>query len=128
MPAEHPLAGRDTVSLEDLADNQVADVGPDAPEYWIASMVPTRTPLGRRIARGPVAHTFHEILSLVAAGLCVHPLGVLAARYNSHPGIMFVPIHDAPDLPLALIWRSTADSPTIRALAETAADVGPVPL
>lgn len=128
VPVDHPLAARGSVSLEDLADNHVADLGPDAPEYWINSMVPTRTPLGRRIPRGPAAHTFHEILSLVAAGLCVHPLGVLAARYNSHPGIAFVPIHDAPDLRLALIWRSTADSPTIRALTQTAADVGPVSL
>ncbi|WP_407839130.1 LysR family transcriptional regulator [Streptomyces sp. DSM 116496] len=100
VPAGHPLAGLGAASLEDLADNRVADLGPDAPEYWIASMVPTRTPLGRRIPRGPAAHTFHEILALVAAGLCVHPLGVLAARYNTHPGIAFVPLHDAPRPPV----------------------------
>ncbi|MCJ0870882.1 LysR family transcriptional regulator [Streptomyces sp. AP-93] len=128
VPAGHPLAGLGTASLEDLADHHVADLGPDAPEYWLASMVPTRTPLGRRIPRGPAAHTFHEILALVAAGQCVHPLGVLAARYTSHPGIVFVPLHDAPQLPLALVWRSTTDSPAVRALARTAADIGPVSL
>ncbi|QES18421.1 hypothetical protein DEJ46_04330 [Streptomyces venezuelae] len=111
VPVDHPLAERHSVSLEDLADNHVADLGPDAPEHWGDSMVPTRTPLGRRIPRGPAAHTFHEILSLVAAGLCVHPPGVLAARYNGHPGIAFVPLHDAADLRLALVWRSTAHSP-----------------
>lgn len=128
VPADHPLVDRGTASLEDLADNHVVDLGPDAPEYWVASMVPTRTPLGRRVPRGPTARTFHEILSLVAAGHCVHPLGEIAARYNRPPGIVFLPIHDAPALRWALAWRSTADSPAVRALARTAADLGPISL
>lgn len=128
VASDHPLAERGTASLEDLADNHVVDLGPDAPEYWITSMVPTRTPHGRRIPRGPLARTFHEILSLVASGRCVHPLGEVAARYNRPPGIVFVPLQDAPALDFALTWRSTADSPTIRALARTAADLGPIEL
>ncbi|GIH13015.1 LysR family transcriptional regulator [Rugosimonospora africana] len=128
VSADHPLAERGTASLEDLADYHVVDLGPDAPEYWVASMVPTRTPSGRRIPRGPAARTFHEILSLVATGRCVHPLGEIAARYNSPPGIVFLPMPDAPDLHWALTWRSTADSAAIRALAQTAADLGPISL
>lgn len=128
VAADHPLAERGSASLEDLADNHVVDLGPGAPEYWVASMVPVRTPLGRRVPRGPIARTFHEILALVAAGHCVHPLGEIAARYNSPPGIVFLPITDAPALQFALIWRSTADSPAIRALAQTAGDLGPVSL
>ncbi|MEU4704351.1 LysR family transcriptional regulator [Nonomuraea dietziae] len=126
VSADHPLADRGTASLEDLADNHVVDLGPQAPEYWVASMVPTRTPRGRRIPRGPAARTFHEILSLVAAGHCVHPLGDVAARYNSPPGVVFLPMPDAPALQWALTWRSTADGPAVRALAQTAADLGPI--
>lgn len=128
VSADHPLVRRGAASVEDLADNHVVDLGPDAPEYWVAAMVPVRTPLGRRIPRGPAARTFHEILSLVAAGRCVHPLGEVAARYNKPPGIVFLPLHDAPTLEWALTWRTTADSPTLRALARTAADLGPVAL
>ncbi|WP_330291220.1 LysR family transcriptional regulator [Streptomyces sp. NBC_00576] len=128
VAADHPLAERGTASLEDLGDNHVVDFGPDAPEYWVTTMVPTRTPLGRRIPRGPVARTFHEILSLVASGQCVHPLGEIAARYNRPPGIVFLPVHDAPTIHFALTWRSTADGPTLRALAQTAADLGPISL
>ncbi|MBD0839883.1 MULTISPECIES: LysR family transcriptional regulator [unclassified Streptomyces] len=128
VAADHPLAERGTATLEDLADHHVVDLGPDAPEYWVASMVPTRTPLGRRIRRGPAARTFHEILSLVASGECVHPLGELAARYNRPPGIVFLPLQDAPTLEWALTWRSTADSPILRTLARTAADLGPIPM
>ncbi len=128
VSADHPLAERGTASLEDLADYRVVDLGPDAPEYWVASMVPTRTPSGRRVPRGPAARTFHEVLSLVGSGRCVHPLGEIAARYHSPPGIVFLPMPDAPDLHWALAWRSTADSPAIRALARTAADLGPITL
>ncbi|MFJ4539100.1 LysR family transcriptional regulator [Streptomyces tibetensis] len=128
VAADHPLAARGSASLEDLADNRVVDLGPDAPEYWVASMVPLRTPLGRRVPRGPIARTFHEVLTLVASGECVHPLGEVAARYNNPPGIVFLPLPDAPALPWALVWRSTADNPTIRALAERAAELGPIAL
>ncbi|MCP9623534.1 LysR family transcriptional regulator [Nocardia otitidiscaviarum] len=128
VATDHPLAVRGTASLEDLADNHVADFGPDAPEYWVASMVPTRTPQGRRIPRGPIARTFHEIISLVASGRCVHPLGEIAARYNSPPGVVFLPMPDAPELQWALTWRTISDSAAIRALARTAADLGPIRL
>ncbi|MEV5323040.1 LysR family transcriptional regulator [Nonomuraea sp. NPDC052634] len=126
VAAGHPLAERGSASLEDLADEHVVDLGPSAPEYWVASMVPVRTPSGRRVPRGPVARTFHEILTLVAAGRCVHPLGEIAARYNSPPGVVFVPLRDAPALHFALVWATAADGPHVRALAQTAADLGPI--
>ncbi|MFI7388137.1 LysR family transcriptional regulator [Streptomyces sp. NPDC049813] len=128
VAAGHPLAGRGRASLEDLADHHVVDLGPRAPGYWVDAMVPMRTPLGRRIPRGPAARTFHEILSLVAAGRCVHPLGEIAARYNLPPGIVFLPLDDAPALAWALAWRTDADSPAVRALAQTAAELGPITL
>jgi len=128
VAAGHPLAARGAATLEDLADHHVVDLGPDAPEYWVSAMVPMHTPRGRRIARGPVARTFHEILALVADGECVHPLGEIAARYNNPPGIVFLPMPDAPPLRWALVWRSTNDSPAVRALAATADRLGPIAL
>ncbi|RMI30307.1 LysR family transcriptional regulator [Nocardia stercoris] len=128
VSADHPLAEQDSASIEDLADNRVVDLGPGAPEYWVAAMVPTHTPLGRRIPRGPAARTFHEILSLVASGQCVHPFGEIAARYNNPPGIVFVPMPDAPELQWALTWHTGTDSTAVRALARTAADIGPIRL
>ncbi|MFE5285120.1 LysR family transcriptional regulator [Nocardia sp. NPDC056611] len=128
VPDHHPLVERGAASLEDLADNQVLDYGPDAPDYWAAAMTPAHTPSGRRIPRGPVARTFHEILTQVASGRCVHPLGEIAARYNNPPGIVFLPMPDAPPLHFALTWRSSTDNPALHALARTAADLGPIAL
>jgi hypothetical protein len=58
----------------------------------------------------------------------LEPLGELAARYNTPPGIAFLPMPDAPELQWALTWRSTNDNAAIRALARTAADFGPIQL
>lgn len=127
VAADHPLAERGTASLEDLGDNHVVDLGPGAPEYWVTTMVPTRTPLGRRIPRGPAARTFHEVLSW-------SPPDSVSTRWarsppaTTVPGIVFLPLRDAPTVHWALTWRTSADGPTLRALAQTAADLGPVSL
>ncbi|MFC4056942.1 LysR family transcriptional regulator [Planomonospora corallina] len=124
VAAGHPLAARDSASLEDLGDHLVVDGGAGAPDYWVESMVPWRTPSGRRIGRGPSARTFHEVLSLVAEGRCVSPLNAHVTRYYSHPGVVFLPIADAPATRWALTWRTAGESAHIRALAQTARDIG----
>jgi hypothetical protein len=39
-----------------------------------------------------------------------------------------VPLRDAPELRYALTWRSADDNPAVRALALTAAELGPIML
>ncbi|WP_022890401.1 LysR family transcriptional regulator [Agromyces italicus] len=113
----HPLADRDSVSLEDLAVHAHVDPG-SLPEHWIEAMLPSRTPSGRAIPRtGPRPATFHELLTLVAARRCVSPAGAHAAYYAAMPGVEFVPIADAPPLDWVLVWRSGADEPAVRAFA-----------
>lgn len=128
VAAHHPLAAESSASLEDLGDHLVVDGGAEAPDYWVESMAPWRTPSGRRIPRGPSARTFHEVLSLVAAGRCVSPLNAHTTRYYSHPGVVFLPITDAPATQWALTWRTGSESAHIRALAQTARDIGTVAL
>ncbi|MFL1376281.1 LysR family transcriptional regulator [Nocardiopsis sp. frass1] len=117
-------ARRGSVSVEDLADHRVPDTGPDAPGYWIASMIPERTPQGRPVRRGERARTFHEVLSLVAAGRAVCPLNAHVARYYTFPGITYVPVHDAPLTEWALVWRTGAQTPLVRAFARAGRDLG----
>src|SRR3546814_17238432 len=81
------------------------DLGPDLPSYWSESMLPEHTPAGRPIARGPRAATFHEVLTRVAARECLTPLNEHVLRYYTHPGVVFVPVHDAPATEWAPVWR-----------------------
>jgi DNA-binding transcriptional LysR family regulator len=121
----NPLAERCSADLEDLGDHPVIDHGPAVPDYWAEAMIPRRTPGGRPIRRGPGARTFHEVMSLVAAGDCVCPLNAHVTRYYSHPGVTFLPISDAQPTEWALTWPTAHESLLVRAFAETARELGP---
>ncbi|MEV4568979.1 LysR family transcriptional regulator [Nonomuraea sp. NPDC049419] len=114
----HPLAGRDTVSYEDLADLTV--LGGARPDYWRQALVPTHTPSGRPIPVGPHVSHFMGMIPVIAGGEAVSPVHMHAARYMTRSDIAYVPIRDAPLARWALIWRTAAETDLIRALAQTA--------
>lgn len=123
--AGHELADRSSVSLEDFADRVFVDPGPRVPGYWMASMLPEHTPGGRPIPRRPSVTTFHEVLTTVAAREGLTPLNEHALRYYSHPGVVFLPVHDAPDTEWALVWREDGLLPRVRGFVDVAAELGP---
>jgi DNA-binding transcriptional LysR family regulator len=125
MWAGHELAARRSVSMEDFGGRLFVDPAPPAPDYWTQSMLPRFTPGGQPIPRGPVVATFHEVLTQVAAGRCLTPMNEHGLQYYSHPGVVFVPIHDAPVTEWALAWRSDDLPPRARAFVEVAASLGP---
>lgn len=122
----HELAGRTGVSIEVLADHPVLNPSFGLPEPWGAAMLPARTPSGRPVlVCGPPVTTFHEALTQVAADAGVAPLNAHVLRYYTHPGVLFVPLRDAPPTEWALVWRTAAETPPIRAFADFAQAVGP---
>lgn len=121
----HELADRSSVSLEDFADRVFIDPGPRVPEYWIQSMLPKHTPSGRPVPRGPLVTTFHELLARIAAHECLSPLNEHGLRYYSPPGVLFVPVHDAPVTEWVLVWRKDALHPRGRGFVEVATELGP---
>jgi DNA-binding transcriptional LysR family regulator len=123
VASDHALAGRASVSLEDVADYQVTEcIG--VPETIMKAYIPERTPLGRplrRIALSPV-HPF-ELTSLIVRGRVVHPT---VPRFEDHfamNGITLVPIADMPPLLSALVWRANSSGTRLRAFVRTAGDV-----
>jgi DNA-binding transcriptional LysR family regulator len=124
------LATRESVSMEDLGGRPVLDSHDhEIPSYWREAMIPERTPAGRLIPRGPYAKTFHEILALVTAEQIVAPLNAHVTRYYTHPGITYLPIHDAPLTQWALVWPTAASNNAhLRAFLQTARDLGPHPI
>ncbi|MCL8013803.1 hypothetical protein [Streptomyces sp. AS02] len=63
-----PLAGRNAVTLEDLAGVPLLTIVGDIPEYWLVHELPTRKPSGRPIEQGPSINSLQEALTLVAGG------------------------------------------------------------
>jgi DNA-binding transcriptional LysR family regulator len=127
VAADHPLAKRDSVSLEDLGDYTVVEAHPPLPDYWEEAVLPFRTPGRRQVTRGPKVSTFQELLAVVIAGRAVSVVHGEAARYYQRPGITYVPIHDASPSQFALIWRTAAATPLINAFVQAARDAAVTP-
>jgi DNA-binding transcriptional LysR family regulator len=115
----HRLAGKHTVSIEDLADEEVAQLPPTIPPAIYDLLVPPHTPAGRPIHRTQPVQTINEILSLVARGRIVHPTSSAVPIFN-RDDVTLVPIDDLPPLPLGLVWCVSRENPRIRALNEVA--------
>jgi DNA-binding transcriptional LysR family regulator len=124
---DHPLANRESVSVEDLADCQAHDAGGTLPREYIDTLVPPRTPSGRRIPRrhiGTPSPT--QLLAMVARNEIVHPTISSFPDHFRHPRVTFVPIRDMPPMNAGLVWRAPRETAAIRAFAQAAKDtLGP---
>ncbi|MEB3370081.1 LysR family transcriptional regulator [Saccharopolyspora mangrovi] len=124
LSSAHPLARRETLSLEDLGD--LVTIGGAEPAYWREAMVPSHTPGGRPIAVGPTASDFLEMLPILSTGEAVSPVHLQATRYFARPDVAYIPIHDAAPARWALVWRTSAETDAILALAKIVEQLGPL--
>ncbi|WP_406237593.1 LysR family transcriptional regulator [Nocardia sp. NBC_01009] len=120
LPNGHPLAARDSVSLNDLADITLIGAPDSTPSVVADDRVPKRTPDGRLIRYGKTANTFQEAISLVGGGEGAFVVGDEGSCYRAHPRITYLPIDDAPPLEGRLIWRESRENARIRAFNEAA--------
>ncbi|MEV2226795.1 LysR family transcriptional regulator [Nocardia vinacea] len=112
VSSSHRLAGKDSVSVEELADVDVLRLPETMAKSFRDERTPGATPAGRPISFGPSAATFQELLVFVGAGRGVLPVGMSAAKYYSRPEISYIPFRDAEPVEWGLIWR--ADNTTAR--------------
>ncbi|MEU1484023.1 LysR family transcriptional regulator [Streptomyces sp. NPDC005752] len=123
VAAGHPLAGRDTVTLEDLAGVALLTIAGDIPAYWLEHQLPTRTPSGRPIEQGPAVTNFQEALMLVAGGGGALLAGAHVALYHGRPGISYVPVVGDRPLGYGLMWRSGGGNRAIELFGRTAREI-----
>ncbi|GAB3661831.1 LysR family transcriptional regulator [Glycomyces tarimensis] len=115
---DHPLAARPRLTLEDLAGTDMLEIEGDIPDYRREIQAPGRTPAGRAIGTGPLVASLVEALMLVAGGKGVLLTGAHTAAYQPRPGVVYVPVADAPPVRYGLAWRSGEDTVAVRAFAE----------
>ncbi|MBM0225800.1 MULTISPECIES: LysR family transcriptional regulator [Micromonospora] len=127
VAAGHPLAGEASVSLEVLADHPVVQYPAVTSAEFKRDRTPERTPSGRPVPTGPVGNTFSEMLSLVAMGRGVLPVGEHTRRYYPRPDVAYVPIHDAPPIRRGPVWRETNTTARVREFVRAAVDANPRP-
>jgi DNA-binding transcriptional LysR family regulator len=119
VAAAHRLAGQRTVSVEDLAGEEVAILPSSTPPAVYDLLIPPRTPAGRPIRRTQPVQTINETLSLVARGRIVHPTSSTIPMFN-RDDLALIPIDDLPPLPLGLVWCASRENQRIRAFNDVA--------
>ncbi|WJV48275.1 LysR family transcriptional regulator [Streptomyces flavofungini] len=123
VAADHPLAGRDSVPLELLADfPHGTAIG--LPDYWEESYLPFHTPRGRTIERVAPADNADELIGMVGMGEIVQSFPGHVSRYWGLSHIRYLPVPDLSSLTYALVWRTEAENDLVRALAATVRDLG----
>jgi DNA-binding transcriptional LysR family regulator len=106
--AGHPLARRDSVSIEELAGFDTFRCPGAFPAYVWDEVVPPVTPAGRPMRRVREMTDAADMLKLVAAGHAVHVS--LASIADVAPlTVRVVPIHDLPPAPVSLAWCRDLD-------------------
>lgn len=120
LPAGHPLAGREAVTLEELAQVPLLTVAGDQPPYRREHQSPARTPAGRPIRRGPEVTNMQEALVLVAAGQGALLTSAHTREYYARPGVVYVPFSDAEPVGYGLVWRAADHTGAVRAFARAA--------
>ncbi|MFJ1896003.1 LysR family transcriptional regulator [Streptomyces sp. NPDC088115] len=119
----HPLAGRRSVTLEELARVPLLTVEGSVPEYWKEHHRPTHTPGGFPIEQGPAVTNIQEALTLVAGGQGALMAGAHMPLYHGRPGVVYVPVEGGEPLGYGLMWRSDGGSRAIELFAHTAHEV-----
>ncbi|WP_335972459.1 LysR family transcriptional regulator [Streptomyces sp. CA2R106] len=125
VAAGHRLAREPAVSLEVLADHPVIQYPQATSRSFKEHRTPSRTPGGRPVPRGPQGESFSEMLSLVALGRGVLPVGEHTPGSFPHPGIAYVPITDAPPILRGPVWAESRTTARVRAFVRAAVDAAP---
>jgi DNA-binding transcriptional LysR family regulator len=122
LPAGHRLAGKDTITIADLADEHLLQ-DPGAVPEWRDIAAEMRT---RRRRGAPVFRTVEEKLEHVAAGHGIVVLPLSTAVFYTRPGIAYSHVSDIPPNQVCLAWDATRRSRLIQDFAAIAADHPPV--
>jgi DNA-binding transcriptional LysR family regulator len=125
VASDHPLAGRDSVDVEELAD-QPTPRFEGWPRELHEAVIPPRTPSGRPIRGSPFRVGGRAVLDVplrVARGEFVLPTVASAVPLMGELDLAIVPMTGLPPLRSALVWRRPARDPKLREFLAVAREV-----
>lgn len=125
LPCGHRLCNRTNLVLDDLAGETLPSLGAQPIPAWARTWLPTHTPSGQPIHRGPVVDTAGELLAGIASGQMVAIVPVAVARVYRSNDIVFKRIETDP-YEIIPVWRAGDTSPLIDAFVKALAEVGEV--
>jgi len=125
VPAGHPLAARESITIGETNDEvfvAVAGGVPEVVDWWIVDPRPD----GSRPKRGPTADSVDGLFELVAAGAGVNIAGQSASRQYRRDELAFVPVTDIEPATILLCSLSDSPNPMVKTFRETAQKLSPL--
>jgi DNA-binding transcriptional LysR family regulator len=116
LPVSHPAAGKQQISIAELAHDPVIIQRGASPGWQAFHNVDPR-PDGHQPRPGPAVDNLEEKLQHVAAGRAISFLPASLATAFAQPGIAYVPVTDIPPITICLAWKTGPPSPLIAAFA-----------
>ena len=116
LRADDPLAGRDTLLLDDLGGRPWFQLPAGTDPLWRAYWSGTRP--GEPTRDGPVVRTVAEC---VQGALWSGAIGIAPVSHALPQGLAIVPVADLPPSRLVVAWNSTDANPLIRSFIQVAA-------
>jgi DNA-binding transcriptional LysR family regulator len=114
VPAGHRLAGKESVTISDLAGDPVLQDPEAVPEWRDVATVGA--------AALPATVTVEEKLEHVAAGLGLVVLPLSTARFYTRPDVSVVPISDISENAVVLAWLARRRDPMLAEFAALATE------
>jgi len=131
LPAGHPLAAREELTLIDVAGLPfvTADLATDGcePRAWQDDWLIRPRPGGDAAIIGATARTVDAWCEHVAAGHGISLCPASAARFHGRPGVCFVPSAGLPPTTMCVAWRTGDTRPAVRHFVRLAAESEPRP-
>jgi len=123
LSADHPLAEREEIGIDDLRDDPVI-LHRGASPAWESFHNLDPRPDGHVPPRGPTVSNLEEKLEQVAAGAGISfvPVSVAAAAHVQ-PGVATVPVRDMPPTQICLAWSAAHETPLVQAFVAIASGV-----
>lgn len=122
LPKHHRLAGRDSVTVQEMLREKLA-VGRTDDAEWMRFWALDEFRDGTAARRVVLTASQTEEAEIISTGASCAVTAAGGARYLPHPGIRFVPIEDAPGSVLAIGRRAAHASPLVDRFLAAATDV-----
>ncbi|MFF9780489.1 LysR family transcriptional regulator [Streptomyces sp. NPDC013978] len=121
LPADDPLAGRETVTLADLADRAVVAMPPEVPRAWWDHLTVNPRPDGTPVRYGPVIRDTEAMVFAVTQKQAIAFLPSAARHLYPRTGVTYVHCPELGVSTAELAWLPDhRDGPTVTALREAA--------
>ncbi|GAA4035958.1 LysR family transcriptional regulator [Allokutzneria multivorans] len=118
LAADHPLAHKDFLTFEDLADVPAPSFRAEVPRIWQDFWRVDPRPDGRSPAHGPVADNPETLLAHVAQGSCVAFVAENSSAHYGRDDLVTREVRGLTPRTLALCWARDNANPALSAFTD----------